>query len=436
MDVAADQTRWMAHHHAVLSGQHPDSHHPGLTHNYMDSTTQLLPPDEVDVFFNHLDSQGNPYYHNSAHARARVSYSQAHARLTGGQVCRPHLIHSPGIPWLDSGKAALSAAHHPNAWQYFKHCVSVFPYSCVPLQPTSLQFPSYPPKDVSPDPGAASPSSSSTRMDEKESIKYQVSLADGMKMEGSSPLRSSLTSMSAQTPSTHHPIPTYPAYSLPTAHDYGGSLFHPGSLLGGSSSSFTPKCKSKTRSCSEGRECVNCGATSTPLWRRDGTGHYLCNACGLYHKMNGQNRPLIKPKRRLSAARRAGTCCANCQTTTTTLWRRNANGDPVCNACGLYYKLHNVNRPLTMKKEGIQTRNRKMSNKSKKSKKGGEGFEELSKCVHDKTSPFSAAALAGHMSHMGHLPPFGHSGHMLPTPTPIHPSFGHPHHSSMVTAMG
>lgn len=56
-------------------------------------------------------------------------------------------------------------------------------------------------------------------------------------------------------------------------------------------------------------------------------------------------RLLTLPRPSQSAARRAGTCCANCQTTTTTLWRRNANGDPVCNACGLYYKLHNVSRP-------------------------------------------------------------------------------------------
>lgn len=79
MEVAPEQPRWMAHP-AVLNAQHPDSHHPGLAHNYMEPA-QLLPPDEVDVFFNHLDSQGNPYYANPAHARARVSYSPAHGEL-------------------------------------------------------------------------------------------------------------------------------------------------------------------------------------------------------------------------------------------------------------------------------------------------------------------------------------------------------------------
>ncbi|XP_057333178.1 box A-binding factor-like isoform X2 [Microplitis mediator] len=79
-----------------------------------------------------------------------------------------------------------------------------------------------------------------------------------------------------------------------------------------------------------------------------------------FYGYNGTRRVLEeKSSRRLSASRRVGLSCSNCQTTVTSLWRRNTCGEPVCNACGLYYKLHNVNRPLAMKKDNIQTRKRK-----------------------------------------------------------------------------
>lgn len=47
-----------------------------------------------------------------------------------------------------------------------------------------------------------------------------------------------------------------------------------------------------------------------------------------------------------TTSRRAGLCCTNCNTSTTTLWRRNAEGEPVCNACGLYMKLHGVRHTI------------------------------------------------------------------------------------------
>ncbi|KAK3938401.1 hypothetical protein QBC46DRAFT_343592 [Diplogelasinospora grovesii] len=54
----------------------------------------------------------------------------------------------------------------------------------------------------------------------------------------------------------------------------------------------------------------------------------------------------------------APTTCTNCFTQTTPLWRRNPEGQPLCNACGLFLKLHGVVRPLSLKTDIIKKRNR------------------------------------------------------------------------------
>lgn len=98
-------------------------------------------------------------------------------------------------------------------------------------------------------------------------------------------------------------------------------------------------------------KCIHCGSESANEYRTDVGGHLICITCAGRVGVSAPP-PVTRPPNRTTKAkttqaavnnnRRTGVVCANCSTTTTTLWRRNNSGDPVCNACGLYFKLHNV----------------------------------------------------------------------------------------------
>ncbi|KAL1920053.1 uncharacterized protein VTP21DRAFT_1199 [Calcarisporiella thermophila] len=77
-------------------------------------------------------------------------------------------------------------------------------------------------------------------------------------------------------------------------------------------------------------------------------------------------------QRTLETEQRSGVSCSNCATRTTPLWRRSPDGQTLCNACGLFLKLHGVVRPLSLKTDVIRKRNRK--EKSGKEADGAPGL--------------------------------------------------------------
>lgn len=112
--------------------------------------------------------------------------------------------------------------------------------------------------------------------------------------------------------------------------------------------------------------CSNCGTTDTPLWRRNHNTLLLCNACGLYLKIHKKQRPMQLRRRHINSSRsqaneRRGSDtpgCNNCGTKVTPLWRKDAKGGMLCNACGLYQKLHKSDRPVRYRADVIRKRSR------------------------------------------------------------------------------
>lgn len=76
--------------------------------------------------------------------------------------------------------------------------------------------------------------------------------------------------------------------------------------------------------------------------------------------------------------------CTNCGTMTTTIWRRNMKGEMVCNACGLYYKLHGINRPVTMRRDTIHTRRRRPKGEKPTRHRSKSQINQLIKIIDNK----------------------------------------------------
>ncbi|KAF9903553.1 hypothetical protein EC991_003719 [Linnemannia zychae] len=90
------------------------------------------------------------------------------------------------------------------------------------------------------------------------------------------------------------------------------------------------------------KACNNCQTTSTPSWRRCPKGRILlCNACGLYQKLHGKSRPHYMAKDGTIKIQRTipeHAPCVQCHTRNSPSWKKGPHGEAICHPCSTAIK--------------------------------------------------------------------------------------------------
>ncbi|KAH7049977.1 hypothetical protein BKA57DRAFT_461636 [Linnemannia elongata] len=115
---------------------------------------------------------------------------------------------------------------------------------------------------------------------------------------------------------------------------------------------------------SEGSASLDASSTDSPVVSSPGSSTASSSDTpNTASAARSSSRPIPLPASATSTTSTAGgtnvqPMCTNCRTTLTPLWRKDDAGEILCNACGLYYKLHHIHRPISLKRNVIRRRSR------------------------------------------------------------------------------
>lgn len=117
--------------------------------------------------------------------------------------------------------------------------------------------------------------------------------------------------------------------------------------------------QSESKSEERALKCTKCGLYNIQLQRSDITKGSVCLQCSKgsekkakpaasLSKETGRGRSISPVTSTRPPKPQSQKVCFNCATNATPIWRRDGEGNQVCNACGLFWKIHQASKPLVL----------------------------------------------------------------------------------------